>query len=173
MKRFCYFAITLLLFSVVLLFYIKRPDGQAYINSNDVSHAAEQAMYKLKQDAREGIEQSKQAISNQLANFTTPSETVTQVYKWQDEHGQWHYSDIPSEQYHTILVTLDEKDMTVLPALSADERIASQTPAEVKRSDSTLGVYDPRSVQQLYENAENVKELMEQRQKQLKQPLDN
>ena len=172
-KRFCYLAVMLLLTSVALLFYIKKPDGKPYLElsmferysdkvSGDVSDFASQSADTLTSQAKKLTEK---------LSFSKDANSPVVVYKWQDEHGQWHYADTPHPNYVSTAVSLDPNDITVLPAetFQADE----EQPATVKADEapSALGVYDPKNVQKMMQDAEQVKQLMEQRNKQLEQQL--
>jgi hypothetical protein len=59
----------------------------------------------------------------------------------------------------------------VLPGetFQADEKQAATVKAD--ETPSTLGVYDPKNVQKMMQDAEQAKQLMEQRNKQLEQQL--
>ncbi|MBD56985.1 DUF4124 domain-containing protein [uncultured Pseudoalteromonas sp.] len=173
MKRFCYFAVILLLTSVALLFYIKKPDGKPYLElgmferysekvSGDVSDFASQSADTLTSQAKK--------LTEKLSLSNDASKPVV-VYKWQDEQGQWHYADTPHPNYFSIAVSLDPNDITVLPAetFQADEKQAATVKAD--ETPSTLGVYDPKNVQKMMQDAEQAKQLMEQRNKQLEQQL--
>ena len=173
MKRFCYFAVMLLLTSVALLFYIKKPDGKPYLElgmferysekvSGDVSDFASQSADTLTSQAKK--------LTEKLSLSNDASKPVV-VYKWQDEQGQWHYADTPHPNYFSIAVSLDPNDITVLPAetFQADEKQAATVKAD--ETPSTLGVYDPKNVQKMMQDAEQAKQLMEQRNKQLEQQL--
>ena len=173
MKRFCYFAVMLLLISVVLLFYIKKPDGKPYLELSMFEHYSE----KVSGDVSDFASQGADALSTQAKklteklSFSKDAHAPVVVYKWQDEHGQWHYADTPHPNYSSTVVSLDPNDITVLPAetFQADEKQAATVKAD--ETSSVLGVYDAKNVQKMMQDAEQVKQLMEQRTKQLEQQL--
>ncbi|WP_209327500.1 DUF4124 domain-containing protein [Pseudoalteromonas sp. PA2MD11] len=172
-KRFCYLAVMLLLTSVALLFYIKKPDGKPYLElsmferysdkvSGDVSDFASQSADTLTSQAKK--------LTEKLSLSKDANSSVV-VYKWQDEHGQWHYADTPHPNYVNTEVSLDPNEITVLPAetFQADENQSATVKAD--EAPSALGVYDPKNVQKMMQDAEQVKQLMDQRTKQLEQQL--
>lgn len=173
MKRFCYFAVMLLLTSVVLLFYIKKPDGKPYLELGMFERYSE----KVSDDVSDFASQGADTLTSQAKKLTEKlslskdANAPVVVYKWQDEQGQWHYADTPHPNYFSIAVSLDPNDITVLPAetFQADEKQAATVKAD--ETPSTLGVYDPKNVQKMMQDAEQAKQLMEQRNKQLEQQL--
>ncbi len=173
MKRFCYFAVMLLLISVVLLFYIKKPDGKPYLELSMFEHYSE----KVSGDVSDFASQGADALSTQAKklteklSFSKDAHAPVVVYKWQDEHGQWHYADTPHPNYSSTVVSLDPNNITVLPAetFQADEKQSSTVKADV--TPPALGVYDAKNVQKMMQEAEQVKQLMEQRNKQLEKQL--
>lgn len=172
-KRFCYLAVMLLLTSVALLFYIKKPDGKPYLELSMFERYAEKVSGDVSDFASQGADTltSQAKKLTEKLSFSKNADAPVVVYKWQDEHGQWHYADTPHPNYVSTTVTLDPNDITVLPAetFQADEKQA----ATVKTDEvpSALGIYDPKNVQKMMQDAEQVKQLMEQRNKQLEQQL--
>ena len=172
-KRFCYLAVMLLLTSVALLFYIKKPDGKPYLELGMFERYSE----KVSDDVSDFASQGADTLTSQAKKLTEKLSlskdvnTPVVVYKWQDEQGQWHYADTPHPNYFSIAVSLDPNDITVLPAetFQADEKQAATVKAD--ETPSTLGVYDPKNVQKMMQDAEQAKQLMEQRNKQLEQQL--
>ena len=67
-------------------FIVKKPDGSPYISLNQLRSYSEQAVQKTKQ-----------------AVDSSPS----QMYRWQDSEGKWHYSDKPSDQYSSSSVNVE------------------------------------------------------------------
>ncbi|MEZ7279317.1 DUF4124 domain-containing protein [Pseudoalteromonas sp. 68 DY56-GL68] len=173
MKRFCYFAVMLLLISVALLFYIKKPDGKPYLELSMFERYSEKVSGNVSDFASQGAD----ALSTQAKklteklSFSKDAHTPVVVYKWQDEQGQWHYADTPHPNYSSTVVSLDPNDITVLPAetFQVDDNQPSTVKADV--TPPAFGVYDAKNVQKMMQDAEQVKQLMEQRTKQLEQQL--
>jgi len=172
-KRFCYLAVMMLLTSVALLFYIKKPDGRPYLELSMFERYSE----KVSDDVSDFASQGADTLSIQAKklteklNFNKDVNAPVLVYKWQDEQGQWHYADTPHPNYASTAVSLDPNEITVLPAetFQADENQPAVVKADEKSS--ALGVYDPKNVQKMMQEAEQVKQLMEQRTKQLEKQL--
>ncbi len=81
----------------------------------------------------------------------------TTVYKWQDEHGRWHYgSRAPAEAKQLQRMAIESA-----PAVPAVAPVA--TAAE------PVNPYTPGGVRQLMERAEEARQLMQQRNSQLEQ----
>ncbi|RZF91171.1 hypothetical protein EXT42_13795 [Pseudoalteromonas sp. CO302Y] len=89
MKRFCYFAVMLLLISVALLFYIKKPDGKPYLELSMFERYSEKVSGNVSDFASQGAD----ALSTQAKklteklSFSKDAHAPVVVYKWQDEHG--------------------------------------------------------------------------------------
>ncbi len=172
-KRFCYLAVMLLLTSVVLLFYIKKPDGKPYLELSMFQRYSEKVSDEVSDLVSQGADTFSKQAQKLTEKLSVSKETNAPVvvYKWQNEQGQWHYAGTPHPNYVSTAVTLDPNDITVLPAESF--QVDDNQPATVKAGEtlSTLGVYDSKNLQKMMQDAEQVKQLMEQRNKQLEQQL--
>ncbi|EWH04285.1 hypothetical protein AT00_20865 [Pseudoalteromonas lipolytica SCSIO 04301] len=169
MKRFCYLAVMLLLTSIVLLFYIKKPDGQPYLSLSMLQRYSQQVSHDVTQSASQNVESWGVKAEQLLKQFSEPDNghAAVVVYKWQDEQGQWHFADTPHPQYASTLVTLDSREITVLPAESFQADPESKLTETQVKSAADSNLYDPKKIQQLIQDAEQIKLQIEQRNKQL------
>ena len=87
------FLISLMLCTIISLFFINKPDGQKFLNPA-----------LIQQDLVHAIAQIKNHISNISIDTATDRAVFTDtdnsgnkravtLYRWQDKQGQWHFSD--------------------------------------------------------------------------------
>ncbi len=69
-------------------FILKKPDGTPWLKWSDLFY---------------GASETASSIRSQLPTTNSSS----QMYKWQDAAGKWHYSDRPSEDFETEKVKID------------------------------------------------------------------
>ena len=95
--------------------------------------------------------------------------TRQMYYKWQDENGSWHFGDNPPEGVTLHPVSVDT-------AANVIQSVKINRPEEQQRSTNTAPTtpglpvpltVDPTQVEQMIEDAENVQQLLDDRQKQL------
>ncbi|KKK73432.1 hypothetical protein LCGC14_2893900, partial [marine sediment metagenome] len=101
MKYFSYLAIMVLLISVAGLCYLQRPDGQAWLTSDEITR---QSSDTLARAVKVISETSQKVVESMTADSS--SEAIV-IYKWQDKQGQWHYSDRPNPDGKSQQMLLD------------------------------------------------------------------
>ncbi|NMM40431.1 DUF4124 domain-containing protein [Pseudoalteromonas arctica] len=170
MKYFAYLAIMVLLISVAALFYLQRPDGQAWLTSDGISSKSNQLTEQVVAlssntfaRAAKLFSETSQNIVGSIASDTSPQAMI--IYRWQDEQGQWHYSDTPDPDGKSREMVLDPNDITVVAA--EDTAILKGSAKAPSIGFTPTSVYDPVLIKKLFEDAEQVKSTLEQRSKAL------
>jgi len=110
MKTFIYLLSCVLFICLGSLFFLKQPDGTAWLKVSDFDKSS--SILSTVDDIKSTIV----IKSKSLMESVTPQEPI---YKWQDEQGVWHYSDTQqsgAEVYKTpdnLTVTPAEKTVAV------------------------------------------------------------
>lgn len=175
MKYFAYLTIMVLLISVLALFYLQRPDGQSWLTTNKITNKSseiKQQLVSLSSDAFDNALTLVKNASNKVVENVSVSTTgtaTTIIYKWQDETGQWHYSDQPNPDGASQKMALDPNDITVVSAEDTSILKGSAKSGGISPSQSNVSVYDPLVIKKLFDDAEQVKTRLEQRTQQLEQ----
>lgn len=168
MKKFCYLAVMLLLTSAVLFFYLKRPDGQPWLTVEGISSHTSEVSKQMASLSQTAITEALNATTEQVKKLSVSLQqdsNITRVYKWQDKQGQWHFSDKPNPNGDSEQVLLDANDVTVIAAEDTTNKIESPKAPVTKKPN----VYDPQAVKQLFNDAQNVQQKLDQRNRQLEQ----
>lgn len=100
---------------------------------------------------------------------------ATQVYKWQDASGEWHFSSQPPPKGIKGSVETYRTDVNITQALP-EPVVAEPEPAKVTTDIPTtasplLPITDPERVKKLIEDAKNVQNLVDDRQKNIDQHI--
>lgn len=168
MKKFCYLAIMLLLTSAILLFYLKRPDGQPWLTVDGIATQTSEASKQMVSLSQAALAEAINTTTQQATKLTTElkGDQGTRVYKWQDAQGQWHFSDKPNPNGNSEQVVLNPNDITVIEAETLPvDTINNSKPSSTNKS--LPNVYNPKRVEQLFNDAQNIEKTLEQRNKQL------
>ncbi|GEB72537.1 hypothetical protein PC2016_3001 [Pseudoalteromonas carrageenovora] len=175
MKYFTYLAISIMVIAVISLFYLKKPDGQTWLSTSSISNESLQIKEKMLalstntlDQAVQGVKQAGDKIASSISDEPIPSTTSSnKIYKWQDESGQWHFSDTPNPDVTSIEVKLDPKDITVIAAEDTSILNAAPNTNKMTANPETPSIFNPDSVKKLFDDAENVKEKLEKRNKEI------
>ena len=122
MKRFVWLLFATLLLAVMVLFVLKRPDGQTWLSIDNITYTIIDTIGQndVISDAENALNTAFENVSNRL-DKNTNSGTKTIIYRWQDAQGAWHFSDKPNTQGVSETVELNSQDITVIPAISLDK----------------------------------------------------
>lgn len=107
----------------------------------------------------------------------TTGKNATQVYKWQDAAGEWHFSNTPPPAGIKGSVETYRNDVNITQAVQPPVVIAPE-PAKKAATDipdtasPLLPITDPDRVKQLIDDAKNVQNLVNDRQKNIDQHLN-
>jgi hypothetical protein len=101
---------------------------------------------------------------------------VTQVYKWQDASGEWHFSSEPPPAGTKSSIETYRSDVNIVqappPPVEVVPEATEQPDSDIPTTAAPLlPITDPERVQQLINDAKNVQELVNNRQQNIEQHL--
>ena len=150
MKLFAKLLVLLLILAMAGPFFMRGPDGQPLMRLSDVTQ-------KIK--------------SWMSSNSSSSSGRPVKVHRWQDENGQWHYSDeAPEQDSEVISVDPNTNVIQATPVAAPAPVEAAAEPEKEKQEPKTT---EPPSVFDAVDETNKVKEELEKRNKMLKQQLDD
>ena len=127
---------------------------------------------------RSWFSDSSTAIEGTLTTIdNTTGKNTTQVYKWQDVAGEWHFSNTPPPAGIKGSVETYRNDINITQAVQPPVEVAP-APEEKKATDipetasPLLPITDPDKVKKLINDAKNVQNLVNDRQKNIDQHLN-
>jgi Domain of unknown function (DUF4124) len=182
------------LFSVVLLLgalstpiylHYKKNGDQISISAiaTDIGRSAKQAIDKLKGAFGQNTAGAEGSSSMGLeaageADNGDGNPSLTKLYQWQDESGQWHFSDTPPEDKgatgNVAQRVIDSKDVMTVPAISTsgstggldNNKATSNGWSTTNQTDDVLSIENAVNVM---DNAKAAAQQMEQRNQALKE----
>jgi hypothetical protein len=91
--------------------------------------------------------------------------TPTQVYKWQDENGNWQFGDKPPEEvdYESTQVEGVQSVPAIKPQQKEEQPAAKNTSSDDISFNPLMPITDPGRVKQLIDDAKNIQGTLEQR----------
>lgn len=123
-----------------------------------------QALYSVLESGAQAVETQSPALSSTLEILNGSELSSQKVYKWQDEFGQWHFTDDPavalqrganSSEVEQQILSYSENTMPAPPrAQSSDVPMA----APVEPFEPSL-----KNIPRVLDEAHRVKDLLEQR----------
>jgi|TARA_B100001063_G_scaffold204164_1_gene198574 hypothetical protein len=174
MKYFTYLAISVMVIAVISLFYLKKPDGQTWLSGSVVSKETQQIKEQMValstntlDQAVKGIQQAGDKITSGISSNTSTVTSSSTIYKWQDETGQWHYSDSPNPNGKSIELTLNPEDITVIGAEDTSILNLESSTNEMSANTQAPSILNPESIKKLFEDAENIEKKLEKRNKEI------
>jgi len=100
---------------------------------------------------------------------TVTGESETKVYKWKDKAGEWHFSNHPPPEGVASSVKVYRSDVNITQAPKAAPKPTDQPSAATPDTAvPLLPITDPARVKQLFDDAKNVQNLVNDR----KQAID-
>jgi len=171
MKSFFYLLAIVLILATAGLFVLKQPNGQPWLSFGDFSVNQQHLTNKLKTTFG--------AISATVGGVISDSDNVaneqekTKVYRWKDSQGNWSYSDEPISSDSLEEVSLNPDDIMVMPAfVSPETEHKPLTTGKNKAPAASLLPVSPQKALDLYEDANNVQQLMDNRAETLQKALE-
>ena len=170
MMRFVYFLICISLIATGALFVLKRPDGQPWLSLSkpdmpNLTQTLDHHAQQLSQQAK-----SLAAMANQVISSTAEEET--QVFRWQDVNGQWHYSDTPNPDGQSEAMILKASDVTVLaPEPLSLQSVNNKVSDPHSQPSLSLPFERLSQAQQTLSEAKNIQQLVDTRKEQLDQQI--
>lgn len=149
MKLFVKLMILVLILAMAGPFFLRGPDGRPLMQVSDITQKFKSWMSSTK---------------------AAPSGGEVRVHKWQDENGQWHYSDeAPQTDSETISIDPNTNVIQSTPVRRpvAEESTASTRKPEPEKDDDGPSLFHPIN------ETNKVKEELEERNEQIRQRLDD
>ncbi len=174
MKIFYYLAIGLLILSCAGLFVLKRPDGGAWLNLADIITPIKTKVQMLQSDVANKIRKSTSSVGEQQP------ETV-EVFRWQDEKGEWHFSDkigsnIKGSDKNSASSNVQKIAIKTTNLMSIKVEQDNSKPIEKEHSAQSSANKPLQSslskIPTLIDDAQNVQTLMDERTKQLDKAIE-
>jgi len=133
--------IALLIIACIAPMVIKGPDGEPLMSIEDWIP-------------------STPTIPDELQSDDEP----TTVYKWQDEDGNWHFSNTPAQaQAGAEKLTIDSSSVNTVQAVKVPKSGLQTTGGSTPQIPSALDAMSPDNVQELLKNVNNLQEVVDQR----------
>ena len=168
MKYFTYLAISVMVIAVISLFYLKKPDGQTWLSGSTISKEQMVALStNTLNQAVKGIHEAGDKVTSSISSDSSTITSSSTIYKWQDETGQWHYSDSPNPHGKSIELTLNPEDITVIGAEDTSILNLESSTSEMSANTQTPSILSPESIKKLFEEAENIEKKLEKRNKEI------
>ena len=165
MKLIVKFFAALLVLGIGGLFILKKPDGTPWLSLDQI--LPQVSLSSVKQTVTDALPE--QVIGGQDDQVT--------VYKWRDSEGNWQFSDTPPDGATAEQVLVDTNvNRDLVPELR-ESPITTTTDSGGKAifiKDSSLPTpttLAPDKLTKLIEDANNVQQLMDNRQQQLDEAL--
>ena len=155
MKRFSYYAISILVIAAVGLFVIKQPNGNSVLSIDDLEHAISDLKTLMPNDI-------------DLPDINIKKEGQVNVYMWVDEQGVTHYSDVPVEGAKQAELA----QITVLPAEKVEWPKSQMSQHKTLKDNVTKESYFEQ-INNVKADAERVKQQLEVRAKKQQEVLNN
>jgi len=161
MKTFIYLLSCVLFICLGSLFFLKQPDGTAWLKVSDFDKSS--SILSTVDDIKSTIV----IKSKSLLESATPQEPI---YKWQDEQGVWHYSDT-QQSGAEIYKTPD--NLTVIPAeKTVPVSVKNNKAMEAKKNGNEQSKSEKSNkVDTLIKDAKGIQQLMDDRTKKIDENL--
>lgn len=145
MKLFVKLLALVIALALIGPFFIKGPDGQP--------------LWQLP-TSLDQVKLLPQSVSDKSGG-------VVEVYRWQDDSGQWHFSESAPTQGEFDILTIDTRTNAVMTA----PPVAAETEATSAETDipdnphiaPALPIPDPQTTRQLIEDAKALQKLADER----------
>lgn len=172
MKYFTYLAISVMLIAVISLFYIKKPNGEPWLTGTLIKNESAPIKDKMVALSSSAFEQLTRGINKVADQAMSSSDSQSKIYKWQDEQGHWHFSDVPNKNGNSTAVHLDPSDINVVVAEDTSILSGSAKSAVKSFPQRAPEIYNSESIKKLFEDAEKAKQRLEQRSKEVENLSD-
>lgn len=170
MARFIYFLVCIALIAGGALFVLKRPDGQPWLSIPEPSVPS--LDLTLDNHVQQLTQQVKSLTTSANHVLTATSDEQTQVFRWQDINGQWHYSDTPNPDGQSEAVILKASDVTVLAPETFSLQSVSNKASHMQMLPTLSQPFERISqAQETLQEAKNIQQLVDDRKEQLDQQI--
>ncbi len=147
--------IGLLIIACIAPLFIKGPDGEPIMTIDDWAIDLPEPVEAFFSDLMSGRTPSTSAIPG------TPDAEPAKVYRWQDENGQWHFSNTPPNM--DVAEEIEIADVNLMDAYVPPE--PEPEAAETSEAPASLpgGVPGADQMQEMMDTVNSYQETMEQR----------
>ncbi len=163
MKLFTYLLSITAIVALAGLFIFKQPNGKTWLSMK--------SFIPDTQVISEKIDTLSFELNELFKNDENKNSTV-EVYRWRDSNGNWSYSDKPQTSSESEKVSFDSKNITVLPKVEVPSNNSPAYIIKDKGASSNTLIATPSKVIKLYEDANNIQNLMDTRQQSIAQSLE-
>ncbi|BBM02586.1 hypothetical protein [Microbulbifer sp. GL-2] len=175
--KYAYMLAVLLVVGVGLPMLLPGPDGKPIMSPGDwlpdqqtldsVRHQGQRALQAVSSTTQKSAQQLETLVeSSGLVSKEQINEPTTEVFTWQDNEGNWHFSDSVPEGLDNSVRIHRIKPVNTVPATQASSNVAPQQPTATLLQDNTGA--DSR-ISQLLKDVQALQEKNLERQ----QALDN
>lgn len=170
MTRYVVFLVMLLALGVSGLFVLKRPDGQPWLDYR--SFIPDFRAMKSQ------VENSVTELSHDAAKLAGDDKAgEVKVYKWKGEDGSWKFSDAPPPSHNADAAQAEEvwinPDQNLVQGLVITEKEEAKPEPQQAPTLPVPMTLSPDKVKKLMDDANNIQQLVDDRQKALEQQLSN
>ena len=166
MKTFSYILFMLLLLAITGLFFLKQPNGKPWLSINKVEQIASSKWAEIQL-----------YVEKQFDNGTTIIQRVTtdgqsEIYRWQDEEGMWHYTDNAQDIVNAEKVIYDNNAIATFPKVEfTTNTINSNKDAKTTIESDKFNplTISPTQLESLITDANKVQTVIDNRNLKLKQ----
>ncbi len=169
MSLFVKFFSFLIVIGIAGLFVLKKPDGTPWLSLHDFMPDTS------------SIKRSISDVIPEKASGGGVRENVS-VYRWKDSDGNWQFSDTPPDDIQTeqVLVNTEvNRDLAPIPSQSSNAILGSPLGSQKKGNAALIRDHkispttvSPSDIPTLINDANDVQELMDNRQDQLDSALN-
>jgi hypothetical protein len=108
-----------------------------------------------------------------LSDDEKKAPSVTTVYKWQDENGEWHFSNQPPPEGVARKVITYRSDANVIQPPKASPKPAQPSGEPETSASPLLPITNPGKVKKLMDDAKNIENLLQDRQEQMDKRMED
>ena len=101
------------------------------------------------------------------------------VYKWKDENGSWQFTSEPPPKGQSFSSTVYDSNMNVIQSVETKRTKEKKETLEQRGAQPATGLsdlgsaYSPKKIEKLFDNANNLESLLNNRAKEQSKILDN
>ena len=153
------------LIRLLIIILILLVGAAALTQLNPSSDGTTSSLMKGLENVRSWFDEAPDKITN-----TAAGESGTKVYKWKDKAGEWHFSNQPPSEGVTSSVKIYRSDVNITQAPAVTPKTKEQPSAAIPDTASPLlPITNPERVKQLFDDAKNIQNLVNDRQQTIDQ----
>lgn len=154
---------------LLIIILILLVGAAALTQLNPSSDGTTSSLMKGLENARSWFDKAPDKITGTVAG-----ESETQVYKWKDKAGEWHFSNQPPPEGVASSVKIYRSDVNITQAPKATPEIKEQPSTAIPDTAAPLlPITNPERVKQFFDDAKNIQSLVNDRQQKIDQQSDH